>query len=454
MELRNAIYTVTALVLGAALTDPASVSAAKNKTFRATKSTKTASALQQKVVEQDALQNLFSDDELVQIDDLRRFYGERERELSRQERYDLFNLRRQGKEKGWTFEVGATEALQYDLEDLAGTVVPEDWRRTAEAHNEQAYRLLDIDRRTMEIAIDKYDIKIPDQGGCSTNLNSFDWRDEGKVTPVKNQGGCGSCWAFAAMGAYEGSYAIINGQQVDTSEKDVLDCSGAGSCAGGWYDPVFNYMLSDGITDESEYGYSPNDDSCPLGLDATFRTVAWGWVSAKHDIAPVADIKEQLCDSGPLATAVRVTNAFRAYTSGVFNESSDGWVNHAVTIVGWDDSKNAWLIKNSWGTNWGDNGYMWIDYGANKIGYATAWVRAKSNFYFVVPEFISILSKYLDYTKIQPFPAGLAPEIQRETQSLRPELEPELKPQTKTVRTSQTTTVKRKSNSYRYNFSR
>ena len=446
MQFRNAIYTAGAFFLGAALADPAS--AAKNKTFRANKTTKATSALEAKqVVKGEALQHLFNAEEMTHIDDLRRFYGQREVELNRADRFDLLKLRQQGKEEGWTFEVGATEALEYDLEDLAGTVVPEDWREKAEAHNERAYHLLELDQKAMVAAIDKYDILVPDLGGCSTSLNSFDWRDEGKVTPVKNQGSCGSCWAFAAMGAYEGSYAIVNGQLADTSEKDVLDCSGAGTCGGGWYDPVFNYMLTDGITNENEYGYAPVDNACPVGLNNIFRSVAWGWVTAKHDIAPVADIKQQLCETGPLATAVRATSAFQAYTSGVFNQSSDGWVNHAVTIVGWDDSKNAWLIKNSWGTNWGDNGYMWIDYNANKIGYATAWVRAKSNFYLVLAEYKSILSKYFE-GQIQPFYADEA------LQEDRPDEAPAKKTEAKVLGSGQVQTVKGKSNSLRRRFSR
>jgi hypothetical protein len=75
--------------------------------------------------------------------------------------------------------------------------------------------------------------------------------------------------------------------------------------------------------------------------------------------------------------AVEVTNAFRAYTGGVFNESSTGDVNHGVTLIGWDDAKQAWRIKNSWGPGWGESGYMWIDYQSNSIGYGASWVQAE-----------------------------------------------------------------------------
>lgn len=93
----------------------------------------------------------------------------------------------------------------------------------------------------------------------------------------------------------------------------------------------------------------------------------------------VAAIKKALCAYGPLGVAVAVTSAFQAYKSGVFNENSNADINHAVTLVGWDDSKQAWRIKNSWGKAWGEAGYMWITYNTNKIGYGASWVQAKLN---------------------------------------------------------------------------
>jgi len=87
-------------------------------------------------------------------------------------------------------------------------------------------------------------------------------------------------------------------------------------------------------------------------------------------------LKKALCEYGPLAVAVAATPVFKAYKSGVFNENSNAGINHGVTLVGWDDSKEAWRIKNSWGTGWGEKGFMWIAYGCNQIGYAASWVQA------------------------------------------------------------------------------
>ena len=98
--------------------------------------------------------------------------------------------------------------------------------------------------------------------------------------------------------------------------------------------------------------------------------------SRRHQLPDLAP----LCKHGPLATAVVAgTPAFGAYRSGVFNERSTAQIDHAVTIVGWNDKKHAWLIKNSWNTGWGDRGYMWINYESNRVGSYTAWVQARKH---------------------------------------------------------------------------
>lgn len=289
---------------------------------------------------------------------------------------------------------------QYPLEELTRFELPENWLEIAKVQNEYAEIVYKLDMERL-FEVDGY--KLP-YLKCFANNSRFNYRDIGKVTPVRNQGGCGSCWAFGALGAYESSNLIRNNISSDVSEQDVLNCSGAGTCGGGWYDPVFKYMLTEGVAGEAAEPYQAVDNACDFNLYKPYRAINWGFVTAKWEIPTVQQIKDALCQYGPLAVAVNATSAFSSHNpaNGVFKEEgADTGVNHAVTLVGWDDDKNAWLIKNSWGSGWCDNGYMWIDYNTNNIGYAATWVQAQSKFYIIDDYFLKILARRFEI--INPF---------------------------------------------------
>jgi cathepsin L len=127
--------------------------------------------------------------------------------------------------------------------------------------------------------------------------------------------------------------------------------------------------------------------ACPGGsISTSYFATDWGIVDPSGDgnkIASVAAIKEAICKYGPIAASVVATQMFQNYAGGVFYENPSNYAsptsNHAILIVGWDDAKGAWLIKNSWGTDWGIDGYMWIKYNTNNIGRRASWVIAKKN---------------------------------------------------------------------------
>jgi cathepsin L len=218
------------------------------------------------------------------------------------------------------------------------------------------------------------------QISCSAESKAFDWRTMGKVTPVRDQGDCGSCWAFAALGAFEGSYAIRHNAQIDASEQSALSCSGAGSCDGGRWSGVFRWLMAKGAATEASYPYTATRSTCVSRIATPYRAVAWHYVKERGGMPSREAMKQALCDHGPLAVTVLITDAFRRYTDAddVLKEPhTTNGVNHGVALIGWDDSKNAWLIKNSWGTGWGHAGYMWIGFDSNKIGLAAAWVDAR-----------------------------------------------------------------------------
>ena len=190
-----------------------------------------------------------------------------------------------------------------------------------------------------------------------------------------------------------------NPNNVDASEQYVVSCSGGGSCSGGLSWRVFDWMVSSNKNIETEANMPDNGNNgvCPGGKPNTsYYATNWGICRPDGDItkiASVSKIKEAICKYGAVKTSLVATSLMQAYTNGVFNETPSNYSNpssnHAVLIVGWDDNKGAWLIKNSWGTNWGMNGYMWIAYGSNNVGRRACWVKAKKVQYQVNPGIIA-----------------------------------------------------------------
>jgi hypothetical protein len=294
------------------------------------------------------------------------YYKQRELQASPQIKAKLQQLRQQIAANKWKFTVGYTEAMDYNLHEITGMQEPVNLQQLIIAQNARAAAFLKA-----------LPPPPPAMAVCAATNRSFDWRQANAVTPVKHQFQCGSCWAFATHGAFESSWQLINGETIDTSEQDTLDCSGKGSCGGGYR--AFDYLIDKGTATEAGYPYKAKKGICNTSINRPFRAEMWGYVGAGSSLGDVAKIKEALCRFGPLTVSVNANEFFQAYDGGgvVFEACTSGDTNHAVTLVGWDDTKQAWLIKNSWGTRWGENGYMWIAYGCNKIGYNATWVYAQ-----------------------------------------------------------------------------
>jgi len=230
---------------------------------------------------------------------------------------------------------------------------------------------------------------VPSNQMASISLAAFNWRDKGKDSSVKYQGLCGSCWAFTSAAVYEANYNIKNSKMLDVSEQHILDCAedkrgnDAGSCNGGWFGGVFDYLSKYSAMTESQKPYKGKSGFCSSSKNNGYTVLKWGYIRRDAGIPSVREMKQAIVKYGAIAASVKVTPAFQAYKSGVFNErarvSGSRDVNHAITIVGWDDNKGAWLVKNSWGPQWGDNGYIWVDYKSNNIGYGAAWVVVQFN---------------------------------------------------------------------------
>jgi len=195
------------------------------------------------------------------------------------------------------------------------------------------------------------------------NPSSVDWRSKGAVTPVKDQGQCGSCWAFSATGSMEGAWVIAGKTQTSISEQQLVDCSGAQGnqgCNGGLMDYAFEYVIANkGITTEKNYPYKAVDQRCKSPLPASAVTI-----SGYTDVPTNSDSAlEDAVAQAPISVAIEADQpAFQFYTSGVFDAACGDMLDHGVLAVGYNtlNNKKYWIVKNSWGQDWGNQGYIWM----------------------------------------------------------------------------------------------
>ncbi|CAL4098248.1 unnamed protein product, partial [Meganyctiphanes norvegica] len=188
---------------------------------------------------------------------------------------------------------------------------------------------------------------------------SMDYRDKGAINPIRNQGGCGSCWAFAAVSSIESHIFLQNGQSVQLSEQYLVDCT-IFSCLGGWTDDTILYVSNNGIAYGDGYPYTATDGTCNQGTPKTSHKVTGiQHVNPGRD----AELLNALVHMGPISVYVYVSPNFGSYRGGVFEDNfctPNKWVNHAVVLVGYgnENGKDYWLIRNSWGKSWGEEGYI------------------------------------------------------------------------------------------------
>jgi cathepsin F len=211
---------------------------------------------------------------------------------------------------------------------------------------------------------------------------SYDWREQGVVSEVKNQGSCGSCWAFSAIGNIESQLAIQTKEKpISLSEQELVDCDKVDQgCNGGLMEDAFKYLETAGVVSETDYKYSGRDGSCSVtGKKVVAKITGYHYAGTEDE----TKLKQLLFENGPFAIAINAT-PLQFFFWGIFKPwfeflCSPTELNHGVLLVGYgiEGSTPYWIVKNSWGGSWGEKGYFRIIAGKGACGLNTYVISAE-----------------------------------------------------------------------------
>ncbi|WVZ78824.1 hypothetical protein U9M48_026474 [Paspalum notatum var. saurae] len=249
-----------------------------------------------------------------------------------------------------SFRLGLTPFTDLTLEEFRGRVLGFQSRRGARNHTDA--------EQDAESTGGRYRYRLPRLGAQVPA--AVDWRNSGAVTPVKDQGSCGGCWAFSAVAAMEGINKIVTGKLVSLSEQELVDCdTRSGGCGGGRMDNAFRFVISNGgIDTEDDYGYTAQDGQCDLNKKKkkVVTINSYGLVPRNNENALQMAVAQQ-----PVSVAIEAGGfAFQHYVSGIFDGACGTQLDHGVTAVGYGSAggKDYWIVKNSWSAKWGESGYI------------------------------------------------------------------------------------------------
>jgi len=281
---------------------------------------------------------------------------------------EIESIRNNIQMEGYSFTVSENSATQYSIDQLCGLLSTEELGEYTSSGDD-------------EPGLTFHATGLPD---------SLDWRSiDGGLPPIENQGGCGSCWAFATTGALECAIKIYDEDIVDLSEQYLVSCNtDYWGCQGGFFAHDYHEWKpgkcdnEPGAVLEQYFPYRAQNVPCEEAYPHDYYLDSWDYLLGREQIPSVEAIKQAIYDYGPITCAVFVDSSFRAYTHGIFDSDHQGHRNHAVVLVGWHDDtsvKNGgyWILRNSWGTDWGENGYMKIAYGVHSVSIGACYIDYK-----------------------------------------------------------------------------
>jgi len=194
---------------------------------------------------------------------------------------------------------------------------------------------------------------------------TVDWTTKGAVTPVKDQGQCGSCWAFSTTGGMEGAWQIASGSLTSMSEQQLVDCSTQNAgCNGGSMELAFNFAGTVNVATESSYPYTARDGTCKTSYTTA---IPQGGVTGYKSVGQSTNSLKSAIQTGPVSVAIEADQmAFQLYSGGILSSGCGTNLDHGVLAVGYGEG--YFKVKNSWGSSWGENGYLQISDSGNTCG--------------------------------------------------------------------------------------
>jgi len=335
------------------------------------------------------------------------FYAKQESSASTTQKSELKQLRMNIAKNKFTFSVGITSVSGKDLKRITGGIPPSNAPAQETKKSTRSTLLFSQIWRDRVIRAKppvvapkarKFGLSKPEGTSASAEMSAskpseeaseaakasakdpqFSWMKY--MSDIRNQEECGSCWAFATTAVMEAKQRMVNKVSFDLSEQQLVDCAPlfykkTDNCDGNSADSVWKYLRDHGQLLESEKMYQGRMiKPCSARKDDQFLSMEWGYVSSNYARPSVKEIKEAMVLHGPVTANVNATKYFKDYKGGIFDEQDPGETNHLIVLVGWDDAREAWLLRNSWGPHWGEDGYMWIKYGSNAVGNYANWME-------------------------------------------------------------------------------